>query len=403
MSPILPLLLLGMPTSSAALEEAGVTAADRVVLQDGSILLGQVLLTRETRVEVVVRRSWAEKHLPDRFPEWEARDRQARERGRSDRIHRLQRWRDERRAPTAGPDPIGKWLELQLQRLDGQVEGVSSPLMIISIDRRDVSQVDQHPEDSRRMLRQGWRAGFEDVESMPIDRLRAGLQARGFALSNIDLAPIDDLLPPPVESDRRWLARRASTEVLNDPDLQLIRFGNLVMPDPGSGAADNQAQLAGVVGNLVGDLLGASPATDPIIPHLQRIEASGRVGVVVTGLEISPGLDRVAVESMLLVCTGPSRWERAAWRRAEVQPSDLPVDAGQDLAQDPQVQAAFRLLEGLGTDGADPRMKRLGLAVGAATQQSLSQARSALDADLQAAALRLDRLDDPEPTESSPR
>jgi hypothetical protein len=238
---------------------------------------------------------------------------------------------------------------------------------------------------------------------MPMDRLRAGLQARGFALSDVDPAPIDDLLPTPVESDRRWLARRAATEVLNDTGLQFVRFGNLVMPDPGTGAAADQAQLAGVMGNVLGDLLGAPPTRDPLIPHLQRIEASGRVGVVVTGLEMSPGLDRVAVESMLLVRTGPSRWERAAWRRAEVRPTDLPADAGRDLAQDPQVRAAFGLLEGLGAGGADPRMKQLGLTVGAATQQSLSRARAALDLDLRSAALRLDRPDDPRPIGTSPR
>lgn len=399
------LLILGLCSIPTQAEDPAAIAADRVVLRDGTTLLGQILPTRSSRVEVVVRRSWAERHEPDRIGEWEALDRRARERARADRVERLRRWRVDRRAFDAtGPDPIAGWLDGELDRLSGTPDAGPSPLMVVSVDRRDVSRVESQPEDRRRMLRQGWKAGFDDVETMPIDRLRAGLQARGFALSDIDPAPIDDLLPTPSESDRRWLARRASTEVLTDPDLRLVRFGSLAMPDPGPGGAQvDQARLAGVVGNLVGDLLGAPPSQDPMRPLLARIEATGRVGAVLTSLEVSRDLDRVAVESALLVRTGPARWERAAWRRAESRPGDLPADAGQDLARDPQVQSAFDLLRGLGVGGADPHAKRLGLAVGAATQQALSRARTALDLDLRSAELRLDRPDALPPPGESPR
>ena len=98
------------------------------------------------------------------------------------------------------------------------------------------------------MLRQGWRAGFEDVESMPIDRLRDGLQTRGFAMSAVDPAPIEDLMPVPIESDRRWLARRAATEVLSGGGIRLVRYGDLVMLEPTPGAAVGDAQVADAVG-----------------------------------------------------------------------------------------------------------------------------------------------------------
>ncbi|QDV38002.1 hypothetical protein [Tautonia plasticadhaerens] len=401
----LALLVLVLGPTPTAVEDPGTIAADRVVLRDGTTLLGQVSPTRSTRVEVVVRRSWVEQLEPGRLVEWEALDRRARHRARANRLDRLRRWREDRRSMAEiGPDPIAEWLDGELDRLSGMADAASSPLMVVSVDRRDVTRVESQAEDRRRMLRQGWRAGFDDVETMPLDRLRAGLQARGFAIGDIDPAPIDDLLPTPIESDRRWLARRASTEVLTDHDLRLVRFGDLVMPDAGPGGAQlDRARLAGVVGDLVGDLLGAPPSQDPMRPLLGRIEASGRVGAVLTSLEVSQDLDRVAVESVLLVRTGPARWERAAWRRAEASTADLPADAGRELARDPQIQSAFDLLQGLGIGGADPQAKRLGLAVGAATQQAMARAGAALDADLRSAALRLDRPDASQPPGERPR
>jgi hypothetical protein len=251
-------------------------------------------------------------------------------------------------------------------------------------------RIDLQPEHRRRMLRQGWRAGFDQVETMPEGQLRAGLQDRGFALGAIDAATIDDLLPVPVERERRWLARRASTEALTDPDLRFIRFGDLVLPDPGSDGALDQTQMAGAVGSLLENLLGNGPRIDPMKPHLDRIEESGRIGVVVTVLETSPDFDRVAVEAILLIRTAPGRWETGTRRRAEIRPADLPANAGQQLANDPQVRAAVQMLQGLGLGPVDPQAQQLSLAVGAATQRALGQARSALEADLRSVALRVD-------------
>jgi hypothetical protein len=75
-----------------------------------------------------------------------------------------------------------------------------------------------------------------------------------------------------------------------------------------------------------------------------------------------------------------------------VRPGDLPADAGRPLAQDPQVRAAFELMQGLGLGRVDAEARGLALGVGAAAQHALERARSALEADLRAVALRLDRV-----------
>ncbi len=365
--------------------------ADQVVLRDGSVVLCQVLPNHSDRVHMIVRRAWVEKRLPERAAAWLHQDRLSRQRALVDRAQRLRQWRQERQGLGEPADAIGSWIDAELAHLDRREAGEPFPLMVVSIPRREVSRIDEQPEHRRRMLRQGWRAGFDRVEMMSETQLQAGLQDRGFAPGAIDPAPIDDLLPVPAESNRRWLARRASTEALTDPDLRFSRFGDLVLPDSGDAGTVDQAQMANAVGNLIGSLLGNTPGTDPMKAHLDRIEASGRIGVVVTMLETSPEFDRVAVETALLIRTAPGRWETGTRRRAEVRTADLPANAIQPLAADPQVRAAVQLLNGFGLGQVDPQSQQRGLAVGAATQRALGLARSALEADLNSVALRLNR------------
>lgn len=392
---LLPLMLvLALAERQSNRLRAEDAVADRLILRDDTELLGQIVPAspRSGRVEIIVRRSWIEVHFPDQAERWAARDRPNRLRAISQRVDRLRQWQQDRRAfAIGGQDPIAEGIEAELQRLANPDLPDQSPLMVIGFPRGEVARVVPQPESRRRMLRQGWRAGFEDVESMPEDRLASGLRDRGFAAGEIDPAPIDDLLPVPLEDDRRWLSRRASTEVLTDPGLHLIRFGDLVLPEPSPGMDADPGQMIGAVGGLLDGLLGGGPVTDPMRPHLDRIESSGRVGVVVTRLETSPGFDRVAVEAAVLIRTAPGRWEPASRRRAEVRPADLPADAGRPLAEDPQVRAAFGMLQGLGLGQVDPGAQRMSLAVGAASQRALAEARSALENDLRSVAIRFDR------------
>ncbi|CAN5901668.1 hypothetical protein BH23PLA1_BH23PLA1_39910 [soil metagenome] len=364
------------------------SAADAVKLQDGRVVLGQLVRpATSNRVQLHVRRDWVETNLPDRFERWEQVERPYRLKAVAQRRERLEAWQQERR-PVAeeGQDRIAPWLAREVERLRKVPEGDRPPLLMVGLDRREVASIVERSEDQRRWLRQGWRAGFEDVEAMPLDRLQAGLQARGFALGAIDPAPIDDLLPVPLESDRRWLARRASTEVLHESGLRFVRFQDLLFPEQMTG----EAPAAGALLSTLGQLFGDGPKPDPIASKGRDLEARGRVGMVVTQLEMAADFSTVRVESALHVRTGPGRWEVAARQSATVRPGDQPADAGAPLEADPQVQAAFRMFEGLGLGAVDPQTKRLSLDVGAATRRALQEAGSALPTNLESAALRVD-------------
>lgn len=365
-------------------------AADRVVFRDGDVLLGQVVAEESLETMVAVRRTWAEEHLPQKAAAWERQEEQTAARARQERLARLEQWRRDRPADQRQADQIGLWIDREIVRLRKPFEEGRPPLMLVTLGKREILTVDRRDEDARRMLRQGWRAGFEGVESMPIDRLREGLRSRGFAMTDVDPAPIDDLMPVPIESDRRWLARRAATEILNGGGNRLVRYGDLVMLEPTPGAAVDEAQVADAVGALLGELTG-QPAEDPVARLLRKFGAEGKVGAVLTSLEMAPGFERVSVESVLLVRVEPERWLPAATRRAAVSPGDLPDQAGVPLANDPQVESAFEMLERLGV-GANPEARRVALGAGAATQKALQMVEEALNADLRAAAFDLGPL-----------
>src|SRR5437868_6185193 len=91
----------------------------------------------------------------------------------------------------------------------------------------------------------------------------------------------------------------------------------------------------------------------------------------------------VTVDSTLLVRTGPNQWVPAISRPATVRPDDVPHDEERPLAADPQIQAVFRVVEGLGLGAVPAGTKQRSLNIGAATRRALGMAQSALARDLE--------------------
>jgi hypothetical protein len=365
------------------------SAADEVTLKDGSVVRGQVVDSNDRgKLIFIVRRAWAEAELPERARAWRAAEAPWMKRARSERRARLEAWRRDRKAAldadAARTDTILRWLDSEVDALAKADEDDLPQLMMTAIGRAEVKSVERRPQATSRLLRMGWKARFDDVESMKVDDLKSALEGRNFPVEGDDPATIDDLLPTPIESDARWLSRRAATEVVHDAGLRFIRHGNLVLPEGNAGAA--LGDLGGL-SDLVGSVLGEPQAGDPLAPKLRALGEKGRVGAVLTRLEIAPDLAGVRVESVFLVRLGPERWQPAATRSASVRTDELRADAGANIAADPQVQSVFSLFEGLGLGEVSPEMKQRSVAIGAATQQALGRARSGLQEELEALTL----------------
>jgi hypothetical protein len=364
----------------AALVMAGPpeTAADVISLRDGKVVLGQIVDgAPKGKLLVVVRRAWAEKAAPDRFKAWEKAEAPAIKRAKNERIARLESWRRERAA--TADDPIAPWIDSEIDRLKADAD--TPPLMLVTLNRGDVKTVTRRPPEVARKLRQAWRVKFDDAETKPLADLESSLENRGFASTGDTPILIDDLLPVPPESDAKWRARRAATEVAQEKSLKFIRTQGMVMPDgpPGEGA-NPLAAVNGLVKSILG---GDAQAEDPLEARGREVSSKGRIGMMVTSLETAEDASAVTVEIILYAKMSADRWDRVAFRSAKVRASDMKTADGAIVANDPQVQSVFKAVEGLGLDIPED-VKRKGLAIGAATQKALASARTAIQPDLDA-------------------
>ena len=390
-------LLIGLATLGLAPPPSANSAADSVTFKDGRVLLGQILDSdRRAPFLVLVRRAWAEANLPDRASTWAKAEAPLTKRAEAQRRERLQAWRRDRRPDPAGGDRITPWLDHELARMADPKAESKSALMVVKLGRAEVKAIDRKPRRANRMLRLGWLSNLPDVEAMPRDDLARGLDGRGFDPNATSPVAIDSLLPTQPETDAQWLVRRAATEVSNDPGGRLLRYQGLILPEPAAGEAPPAgASLAAALGSLK-ELLGEAPV-DPLPGKLRERAGQGRVGAVVTRLDLSPDFSTVAVETALWVRAGGDRWVPALVRSSTVRPDDLPANAGDGLADDPQVKAAFGVVEALGLGEVPADLKRRSLNMGAATRKALGQARGALDQELNSAALSLEPPRDPRP------
>ena len=355
-------------------------AADAIVLRDGKTLLGQILTPSPPgSMLLIVRRAWAEANLPEWYVRWEPADRATTSKATRQNRDRLATWRRERMSMPGSNDRITTWLDRELAKPAGQVE--PSVLMVVKLSRPDVKSIKRRSQSSMRALPLGWTLGFADVETMPLDDLKQAIAGRGLSVAGDAPIALDDLLPPRLQTDEQWLLRRAATEVLNDDGVRFVRYGSTVIAESSPGQPADPSTAAALVGDAVKELLGEAPV-DPLPAKLRAVGARGKVGALVTRLDIAGDLESVRVESALYVRDPNGRWTQAATRSGIVRTGDVPQAEAKAVGDDPQVQSAFGLIDMLGLGGATADMKQKSLAVGATTKRALGLARVALYRDL---------------------
>jgi hypothetical protein len=383
---ILSLLIVSQPRP--ALQPVPDTAADVVTLRDGTVVLGQAAESPPRGLFLMyVRRDWAEVNLPEQAKRWEAAAALELTRARQARRDRLAAWKQERvkETPPGQEDRIGRWLDEQLAE---PAEPPPAPLLVVGLRRAELKNVVRRPKATARMLRLGWLTGFHDVETMKPADLKEALEGRGFNVGGGSDAPaaIDRLLPILPETDEQWLTRRAATEVTSDSGLRFIQVQNLLLPEPLPGQPLTMDVARGLLAGLA-PLLG-DRAVDPLTEQLRDVAQRGRVGAVVTQQEMSPNLDAVRITITLLVRHG-GRWSKAGAQTSSVRTDALKPGDGNDLAQDPQIAAVFRVFESIGF-GFPPEVKQQSLNIGAATRKALGMARGAFAERLAAMALPIE-------------
>lgn len=374
------MVFLSLITQPSALVK-GASVPDLVTLKDGQVVRGEVLETSSRTVTLLVKRAWAHEHLTDWPKRWEAREASTLPQSLRSRRERLDAWRRDRKVPADGPDPsdrIGSWIVNELKRLES-FDPTDMPLLSVRLNRSDVKRVEATDPANRGLLRLGWLSGFVGVEEMSAEQLRQALEGRGFDPDQPGEVSVESLLPPGPETELAWRTRRAATEVSHDPGLRFVRYQSLVLPDSSGGAAGPPSGLEAL--DALKGLLGGDQV-DPLTAKLREVEATGRVGVLITKMEMAPDFSSVSVVIGMMVKTGPGRWVPAGNREVRVRPEEAPPEAGEAIGEDPRVASAFSLIDAIGLGQVTAEQKQRSLAMGAATKMALAKARGAAQRDL---------------------
>ena len=351
------------------------TVADRIVLRDGKELLGQVdESSSDGMLMILARREMVRKTLPKWAAKWEDAEKDANAMAVQQRRERLAGWRRERPPVSATGDRITTWLDRELAQSAGPA--APSTLMVIRLDRDDISAVERRTDLAAQALRAAWVLGLANPETTPLSTLKDSIAGRGMILANDDPIAVDRLLPPFAERADHWLLRRAATEVLYDDGLRFIGFGSNILPEPVPGQPLDPATGLTLVEGTIRDVLGVG-RPDSLHFRLGAVAARSRAGMILTKIVIAPDLTTASAESTLYFYNG-SNWDRAVWRSQSLEVGTVPPIVVSMVASDPQVKAVLNLIDSIGAGFVSPEMKERGLLVGTTVGGAVVLARTAL-------------------------
>src|SRR5262245_56160263 len=142
------------------------SAADRITLRDGSVVLGVVNATTPGPrgfVEFLVRRDWAEKALNSHVKQWDRSTAPIIRKAVADRRQRLTAWRHDRAGHVDPNDRIVQWIERKLARTAGTATPRSF-LIPVRLARSEVRGLDRRPAATERLLRLAWVCNLPEPE-----------------------------------------------------------------------------------------------------------------------------------------------------------------------------------------------------------------------------------------------
>jgi hypothetical protein len=380
---LLQAVLVGSVLTLADFAEApkGSSAADVIELRDGSSLLGQVYEPAPLGgLVVLVRRDWAQANLPAWLKVWQREEVPLVRQARHERKLRLTEWRDE----LDDGGPLRSWVGREIVKLS-TLRVPRTPLMGARLKRADVRSVMRQPIEVGRLLRLGWLAEIDNVETKPVLELKDELDRRKL-LRPTDRGRVDGLLPLYPESADRWRTRRAATEVALDPGLRFVQFRDFLIPEAGPNnppprttteLLDSPEGLGGF-----GSIQAVTPF-DAIQERLGDAADQGAVGSIVSRLVFSVDSDRADTESTLWVRQSGGRWSPTFSHKGTAT-VDEPEDAGPTPAEATPIRSLLLVLEGVAATPSSPEVSERRQEIGATAQRALGRARAALQAELDA-------------------
>ncbi len=305
------------------------TAADVITFRDGKVLLGQVVESADRRGPL---RRPGPAGLGGGEPAPTAPPPGPRpKRRRSARPRRsvgndclpgdghgpAQSSRPTRSPPGSTPRSPGSRLRDRARRIPPRRK---SPLMVVRLARNTIKALDHKPKATGRLLRLAWTMNFADPETTPLADLKQGWKT---AVSRARATPRSRwtaLLPIPLEPTRSGKSAGPRPNWRTCPGGRFLLYGGAVLPEPAPGEAPPAGAAMEALTSTLKDLLGEG-RQNPLPAKFRELAARGRVGAVVTSLEMAPDMASTTVATTLWVAPGGNR----DWVPALVRSSHRPT------------------------------------------------------------------------------
>ncbi len=203
---LLPMLVLGPP---ARTEKPGPElAAESIVLKDGKTVAG-LLLEPQPRGKTVILASAITSGRSSRnsFRVGSRRSKPSQNRpGRTGSPGSRLGSKSVPETLTRGCK-LSTWINREIKKIQSDKAVSDAPLMIVPLDRKDVTKTLKRNASHTRLIRLAWLANIDDPESMKADDLSRALEAKGVSLKGDDQGSIEKLMPMTFETREQWSVR----------------------------------------------------------------------------------------------------------------------------------------------------------------------------------------------------
>lgn len=346
---------------------------------------GIISQAEDGSLTVAVRRKWLGEHQPRWAGELQDSGEAVRRESLETLVARIRAWlagRPEDQQLTAIVRRELDAFEQQLvekQPQANEADGDESEFVLIEIPADQVRRVFAQPPERKQLALVAWQERLENVESTPVDRLRAALEERDIDWQNtaVDLS---DRLPATANDDEReWGARVAIYEYAFRQKLEFQGTGDfIVRTGPGGANAAGpellggllQNGLAGDLNDLLGDALGAeaAPRRTWLEIATEAADAEDARGFRVTRTSQDLAARTVTVEDRFVARMPDGTWETVWTTTDTLDASKQRKDLEERIRADEQVAGALKLAEELGIGAEVTTAVRFGAATMEAQQ-----------------------------------
>ena len=382
------LLLLTLFSTNQLLAQKPKSARSRlgtdfVTLKNGVGLRGAVLARgKDGNLLMAVRREWLREIHPDFYKDKTRVQAKVQAANAVLLLARIKAWMKER----SEVRDLTFFLKSELKRIEKLMEDPDaapkipeSQFILLDVSKGQVVRAYVQPRERKRVVLLAWRERLSDPERKSVNDLIQELRKRGVE----DLSqPVDlsDRLPPHLQGEREWAARKAIVEYRYHKSIDFQGTGNLLVRT--GDEAPNVERLRLILevlknqleNELLADLLGKPRPShnqrhDPLEKAISAAQQEDARAVRITRVRQNVKTKRVTVEIRFLARMPNSAW-KTVWKHVESRDASKPrPEVEERIANDPRVKKVVDLVKAVGSQRADDAVK-LALRFGAATMEA---------------------------------